>query len=231
MTGCSAKSGKSRYYRCNNALSHDPEICNSGWLPKKKIENFVIDKLKEKILTEENMKELVEMVNEEIGLHLRDGKEKLHEVERQLTSVSQKLLKYFTAFENDTISEEDAGSRIRELRDEQVRLQKIKDEILTNSESDNPSTLDARQVAEYAEDMRQLLAEGTFTEQKAILRSFIKRIDYEPKKLAISYTIPLPVTSNRLAIEEVLCMEPSGEPPESRTLNLLIKSQLLYQLS
>ena len=231
MTGCSAKSGKFCYYRCNNALTHDPEICKSGWLPKKKIELFVVDKLKGKILTEENIKELVEMVNEEIGLQLRGSKERLDEIEKQLTSVGQKLLKYFTAFENGTISEEDAGTRVKELRGEQARLQRVKDKILANIESDNPVKLDARQVAEYVEDMRALLVEGTLTEQKAFLRSFVKRIDYESEKVTISYAIPLPVASDRLALEEVLCMEPCSEPPESRTLNLLIKSQLLYQLS
>jgi hypothetical protein len=170
------------------------------------------------------MKELVEMVNEEIGLQLRDDKKKLDEVERQLISVSQKLLKYFTAFENGAMSEEDAGTRVKELRGEQVRLQKIQDEVLANIDTDSPAKLDTRQVAGYAEDMRALLAEGTLTEQKAILKSFVKRVDYETEKVTISYTIPMPVASDRLALEEVLLIEPNGRPYGSRTSNLLIKS-------
>jgi hypothetical protein len=37
-------------------------------LPKNKIEGFVIDKLKEKVLTDENLSELVGMVNEKFYL-------------------------------------------------------------------------------------------------------------------------------------------------------------------
>ena len=65
---------------------------------------------------------------------------------------------------------------------------------------------------------------GTFTEQKAFLRSFVKRIDYEPEQVTISYTIPLSVERNKLALEEVLCMGPNGEPPGTRTSNRMIKS-------
>lgn len=68
MVGCAAKSGQFFYYRCNSALRRGAEACRTGWLPKSKIEGFVIDRLKEKVLTDENLTDLVRMVNEEIGL-------------------------------------------------------------------------------------------------------------------------------------------------------------------
>ncbi len=226
MIGCSAKSGKFLYYRCNSALRHDPEICKSGWLPKKKIEGFVIDKLKEKILTEENLATLVEMVNEEVNLLAKQGKERLEEIEKQLKSINDKLLKYFVAFERGTLTEDDAAPRIKELRAEQVRLQNIKEDILAEGNSDRPRQLDAKQVMEYAKDLKTLLEEGAFTEQKAFLRSFIKRIDYKPDEVAISYTIPMPTGEDKLVLDEVLSMEPYGRPYRSRTCDTLIKSLL-----
>ena len=76
MTGCAAKSGQFSYYRCNNALRRGPEACRSGWLPKSKIEGLIIEKLKEKVLTDENMTELVTMVNEE--MRLLEGRRQEH---------------------------------------------------------------------------------------------------------------------------------------------------------
>ena len=210
MIGCSAKSGKFHYYRCNNALKHDPEVCQTGWLPKDKIENFVVDKLKERILTEENIRAMVALVNNEMGINRKEGKEKIVDIDKQLNTIGQKLLKYFTAFENSSISEEDAGIRIKELRIEQDKLQKNKDSILTNINSENPVKTDANQLAEYVGDLRSLLSEGSIAEQKIILKSFIKKIDYEPKQVTISYTTPLPVGKNNTAMEEVLSMEPCG---------------------
>ncbi len=212
MIGCSAKSGKFHYYRCNNALKHDPGICENGWLPQKKIENFIINKLKEKILTEENIKTMVGMVNEEMGLHRKQIKGRLVDVEHQLNIINQKLLKYFTAFENGTIDEADAGMRIKELRTEQEKLKKVKEETLADIESDSVIKLNVQQVAEYANDLKTLFAEGTIVEQKTLLKSFVKRIEYEPKQVTVSYTTPLPMAKEITAVEEVLSMEPFGEP-------------------
>jgi site-specific DNA recombinase len=226
MIGCAAKSGKFHYYRCNSALRHDPAICKSGWLPKKKIEGFVIDKLRKKILTEENLVTLVQLVNEEVDLLAKQGKERLEEIEKQLKSISDKLLKYYIAFEKGTLTEADAAPRIKELRAEQVRLQNTKEDILAEGNSDMPRQLDAKQVMEYVKDLKALLEEGAFTEQKAFLRSFIKRIDYTPDEVAISYTIPMPVGEDKLVLDEVLSMEPYGRPCRSRTCDTLIKSQV-----
>ena len=77
-------------------------------------------------------------------------------------------------------------------------------------------------------DLKALLEKGAFTEQKAFLRSFIKRIDYEPDQVAISYTIPMPVGQDKLALDEVLSMEPCGRPYRSRTCDTLLKSQVLH---
>jgi site-specific DNA recombinase len=107
MIGSVAKSGKFSYYRCNHALRHGPDACRSGWLPKDKIEGFVIEKLKEKLLTEENLTTVVQVVNEEISLLAGSKQERLSEIERQLDSVGQKLLRYYTAFEKGTMTDED----------------------------------------------------------------------------------------------------------------------------
>lgn len=211
MIGCAAKSSRFLYYRCNSALRHDPKLCKSGWLPKKKIEDFIIETLKGKILTDENLSTLVEMVNEELNLLTKQAKHRLEEIEKQLKAISNALLKYFIAFEKGTLSDEDAGPRIKELRIEQEKLQRVKDEILAEGEADKPYLLNAKQILEYVKDLKELLVEGTFTEQKAFLRSFIKRIDYKPNEIAISYTIPMPVGRERMSLEEVLSMEPNGE--------------------
>ncbi len=129
------------------------------------------------------------------------------------------------------MAEDDCAPRIRELRAQQSLVQKTRDEIRDVIASDAPDRLDTSQLIEYTKDFRALLAEGTITEQKAFLRSFIKRIDYEPGKVAISYTIPMPVEENRMATDEVLSMEPNGEPRRTRTSNRMIKSHLLFQLS
>ena len=51
MIGHAAKSRQFFYYRCGNALRRGPGACPGRWLPKDKIEHFVVDKIKDYILT------------------------------------------------------------------------------------------------------------------------------------------------------------------------------------
>ena len=212
MIGCGAKSGHFFYYRCNSALRRGPEACQSGWIPKSKIESFVIDRLKEKVLTEDNLSELLRMVNEEIGLLAGRRQERLGEIERQLELLSQKLLKYYLAFERGAMTDDDAAPRVRELRAEQTRLQRSREEALAELEDSRPTGLDAEEVLRYTQDLKALLSEGTFTEQKDFLRSFIRRIDLGPGQVVIEYTIPLPAEKDRTSEREILSIERLGSP-------------------
>jgi hypothetical protein len=46
--------------------------------------------------------------------------------------------------------------------------------------------------------------------QKAFLRSFIKRIEFEPGQVKVNYTIPMPIKTDKTCEREVLSIEPSS---------------------
>jgi len=52
--------------------------------------------------------------------------------------------------------------------------------------------VDIDTVKTYAQDLRSLLEESDFTERKAFLRSFIKRIEVNKKQVTIHYHLSLP---------------------------------------
>ena len=60
------------------------------------------------------------------------------------------------------------------------------------------------------EDLKALLSNGTFIEQKTVLLSCIKRIDFEHQQVAISCTIPMPRERDNTSEREVLSIEPNG---------------------
>lgn len=225
------KNGLKLYLKIlKQALRHDPGACNTGWLPKKKIEEFVTDKLKEKVLTDDNLATLVNMVNEEIRLFTSQKQERLKEINKQLDSINQKLLKYYMAFENGTISDEDAAPRIRDLRNEQTKLQKAYDEALVDMENTNPEELDSQYVLSHVEDLKDLLSSGTLLKQKAILKTFIKKIDFDTDRVAINYTIPLPVEEDRKSKREVLSIGSNGGPFSliDRTANITFNAVFTF---
>ena len=66
LIGVDAKSGQFSYYVCGTLLKKGAGSCLAHYLNSAKFEGLVIDKIKEHILTNENLARLVNLVNEEM---------------------------------------------------------------------------------------------------------------------------------------------------------------------
>src|SRR5262249_18507095 len=66
LVGCSAKSGSFFYYGCPNSRKKGTRVCTAKLIPKARLETAVVQKLKARILTEENLSSLVCLVNDEL---------------------------------------------------------------------------------------------------------------------------------------------------------------------
>ena len=58
MTGMVAKSGQYFYYACNTARRKGRGVCPTPLLPKHKMETFIVERIKDNILTQENLEAL-----------------------------------------------------------------------------------------------------------------------------------------------------------------------------
>ena len=67
MTGRSAKSQQYFYYMCSRSFKQGKDACEARTLPKDHLEQLVVNQLKQRVLTDQNMEELVRLVNEELG--------------------------------------------------------------------------------------------------------------------------------------------------------------------
>ncbi len=91
--------------------------------------------------------------------------------------------------------------------------------------------IDVKKVKSYAEDLKSLLQESDFTQSKAFLRSFVKRIEIDGDKVVIKYNLTLPAGEKRDKVEEVLPIDTLGGDRGIRTPDLLRAREALSQLS
>ena len=66
LTAHEAKSGQFTYYVCHSLLKRGQGACDTPRLNSKRFERMIIDSIRENILTESNIRELVKLVNEEL---------------------------------------------------------------------------------------------------------------------------------------------------------------------
>ena len=223
MTGHMAKSGKFFYYRCSNALRKGPAVCATRWLPKKKIEAFIIDRIRDSLLTDDNLTELVNMVNHEIKDAKREGSEKAKTQALQCNDLDSRLNKLYDAVETGNIPLGNLAPRIDALMAKKAELQKNLSNFKDGADESPLVKQDIELMRRYVEDLNSVLACGSFTEQKCFIRSFIRDIEVAKDEVTINYTLPMPPSNQEAETQEVLAFKRFGSAYRIRTGDLCLE--------
>jgi hypothetical protein len=91
--------------------------------------------------------------------------------------------------------------------------------------------VDFKIVKAYAEDLQRLLSEGSLTERKTFIKSFVKQVIVLPDVAVIHYTAGrgrlMPLPPDQVEKDRVLCIVHDGGPGWTRTNDLsLIRTAL-----
>ncbi len=143
------------------------------------------------ILTEENLRELVRMVNEEMDAAASDYRERLDAVLEEMSDVNQRLDRLYDAVETGKLTLDDLSPRIKQLRERKERLEAQKWELEWQLKERKVELADVETVTRYVEDLRNLLDESTIAERKSFIRSFVREIEVTGDKVLLKYTLPM----------------------------------------
>ena len=227
MSGCWAKSGQYFYYECGQHQKKGKEVCNSRLISKDRLESFVLERIRENILTDENIEQLVQLVNDELIEDAGLYEQQINEIEQQLGQAQGRLSKLYAALETGKVDIEDLAPRIKELRIQQKELEERRNELLDKMNDETPRVLSLETIKEYVSSLKELLGSSSFMEQKSFLRSFVKRVELNEPRVVIDYAMPLPI-NGLTTIEEVLCIGRIGSRGRTRTYDQAVNSRPLY---
>ena len=195
LTAAEAKSGKYSYYVCQSKITKGSETCATPRLPAGQFEQLIVDQLREHVLTEGNIRELVKLVDEEMDGVAHEQREKLETIELQLAEVKHRLDRIWHLLEMTDLSVDDARDRIREHQQRKEQLERTASEA-RQVLSERRQLLDSAEViALFAAEMSEFLRTSELTETKTFIKSFVKRITVGPGRAVIRYSIPMPEDS------------------------------------
>ena len=192
----------------------------------KKLEGFVLDRIKKNILTEENLQQLVELTNEEIRVNKRRATKQLDHLDREARSVEQKLEHVYAALESGKVDIDDLAPRLKDLRAEQRELNEKRDEALDDMNQGGQTPFDTILMEHYVHDLGTLLQSASFLESKTFIGTFIRRIDFDKEQVGIEYTLPIPAGGELTATKEFLSIREDGSPSRIRTYDLAVNSRI-----
>jgi site-specific DNA recombinase len=200
LVGKYAKSGQFAYYVCSTLDKKGSGSCRAKYLNADKFEAIVISKIREHILTRQNLIQLVKLVNEEMGSTMKLYQDELKSISDATDDINHRLERLYDAIETGKMNLEELVPRIRELQSRQEQLQARRIEIEAQMSDRRVELADLETISHYVEDLHDLLKEGSLTERRAFIRSFVREVRVTGDKATQIYSIPL--LPEKVAIEK-----------------------------
>ena len=210
MVGTSAKGGKYHYYTCQRYYREGKHACSGIRISQRKLEDFVLSRVRDVILDEENLQKLAHMVNEELAQSARAVEQNLGRVDAQLRGLRQRLDRHYEALETGQLAIEDLAPRIKTIRESIAALEEKRLGMLESMEETTIPKVDIERVLHYAKGLRQTLRTGTFQERKAFLAGIIKEVTVDDENVKIEYRIPTAKKRTEEVLAPVLTSVTSG---------------------
>ena len=208
MTAAEAKSGKYTYYICHSLLKRGKGTCKTPRLNAKSFEKLIVNEIREHVLTESNIRDLVKLLDEEMDGVARDQRERLQNIEEELEDVKKRLARIWNHIETTDTEMADASDRIKEHRERKEKLEVAAEEARALLKERRQFLDSADTIATFAAEMSEFLKTSELTETKAFVGSFVKEVVVKPGRAAIVYSIPRPDDESQAFFESVLPDEP-----------------------
>ena len=207
-----AKSGQFAYYVCASLFREGAGACTARYLNATKVEDLVIEKIRERILTEETITDLVTMVAEEIDNVAGEVNGRLTAISSELSDVDARLENLYQALETKQLPIEALSPRILSLKARQDQLTAAREGAEAQLEQRRAELPTSKEIKGYVADFRELFRDGTFPERKALLRNFVQGIEIVEDEAVLTYTIPMPSDGVTSESASVLDFVQSGPP-------------------
>ena len=217
MFGVAAKSGRFHYYVCSTAYRNGRSACGMASVPQVRVEDLVLDKVRELILQKKQIEALVKMTNEELRKSLKNLEARQSTLDSQLVDVDRRLERLYEALETRKLGLDELAPRIKHLTQQRGLLLKAKLESEGAMAAGKVDLVNREEVLKYIRELRILLENGSSSERRALLRSFVKSIVLMHPRITINYALPIPPAQVNTLGRDVLDFVHSGTPGGTRT--------------
>ncbi len=189
--GAGCQGGQFHYYVCGTLNNKGAGSCPSHYFNSRAFEEIVVKVIRENILTEEHLKRLVGLVNQEMDSNSKQYQDELDAILEEMADSNRRLERLYDAVETRRIPLADLAPRIHDLRLRNEKLQERKVQIENLLSDRRVELASPEMVNSYVRDMRRVLEESELTGERAFLRGFIKRIDVIGRQGMIHYLLPI----------------------------------------
>ncbi len=176
LSGTKAKSGKYTYYSCVTQAKMGKEECDLRPIPQHILENIVINFLKTELLAEDKIQMFLKQLKDEQNGGNKNIKDKLKNVEHDLSVERKKLERIYEQIEEGNLSGNDISERIRTRKSRINELEIMRCQYQAEIKNPPSYEMSLADIRSYIIRCKLILAEASTGEKKEFLRSLIQSI-------------------------------------------------------
>jgi site-specific DNA recombinase len=180
------------------------------------MDRFIINKIRDYILVEENLIDLMNLTNQRIEALTKTERETLSILNSQLKDLDSRLERLYDALETGKLELDELAPRINSLITKRSQLERARQEALEVTDEKKLGIKDLKLMRSYAANLREALGYASITQQKAILKSFVEKIGVSKSFITIDYKLPMPPLNSENETIGVLDIVGSGRPCMSK---------------
>ena len=174
-------------------MKRAPGSCDSPRVDARKFEELVVGLIRSNILTEGNIRSLVNVVDEQMDDVAGEERKRLETIESELADVRGRLGRLYDLVETTTeFNMADFAHRIRDHKERQERLESAAEGARAILAQRRVVLDDVKTITAYAQDMNRFLQKSELTERRAFIETFVREIELLPDNAVVRYTIPMP---------------------------------------
>lgn len=210
--------GERMYYACAMRKKLGKKLSPCTWLKKDAIEKFILDNLKENIITPDIVRQGLEIIQAEESRSHREDDAEQREIEGQIAQSNLELTRYYAAIKSG-VHADAMATPINELHERINRLNKRQAEIKREREKalKLPVITDTM-VDNILDKVHAMLDTTDRKELKAALSHFIERIEIHGQDVTIEYSFKKPTT---------IKVSTDGDPGGLATVGTIFKAHLI----
>jgi site-specific DNA recombinase len=171
-----------RYYYCGTFKNKGSKVCKSNSIRADYAEEYVFNRIREVVLNEDILKDIVDNLNESRKKNIRPLERELELMSKELKKLSDKKGKVFELYEESMISKENLMSRLNEI-DEMINSKLVRKKVIDSELKQNTSDkIPFKAVKKIMNDFNNMLIEAPKDKQKVLLQMLIAKITIKDRK-------------------------------------------------
>ena len=184
------RKGTKQYYACTTYRGKGKRICPAPLLEKPVVEDLVLSAVRDRVLTEDSVRELTRITNERLASEIPAARAEQAELSKRLTDVEGRLAKLQDALATGELELRHLADPIRGLTEQREQLRAAIAEAERRASGVRARQIREAHVVRLTRDLRQLLLRADRQKTKGFLQSIVDTVAVSADSVQINYSFP-----------------------------------------